>query len=90
MTAEEFLIQQWNNCICINDNISKDIYLIYDPIYIRNIKLNSLDNNTNEILPNKQSILFKIDDKYDILYVEHTKIWQKLQYDYNLNYLQTR
>lgn len=86
MTAEEFIIEKWNKCVCMNHiDYPGNIIMIYDPIHIRKMKLKSLDNI--EIVFKKSDetkILFYIDYKNHSFKANNIEIWNTLEDDYNL------
>ena len=89
MTAEEFLIQQWNKCIwMVHEDYPENILMICDPIHTRKMKLNSLDKNINIEFKKSDDtkILFYQDHKNGYFDVNYSLIWSVLEYHYKLNY----
>lgn len=90
MTAEQFLIQQWNKCISVvNDDEPSNIIMFYDKHHERKLKLNSLDN-TNKYIKfietNYTKVLFYQKHTSGYLYVNYDDIWLVLNNEYNLSF----
>ena len=89
MTLEEFLIDKWNSCVwMIHDDNPGNIVMIYDPVFIRQKKLNSLFEE-EELIFNKTPesiILFYQDYKNGYLDINYEEIWSVLSNKYGLNY----
>ncbi|MCK9445731.1 hypothetical protein M0Q50_02435 [bacterium] len=90
MTAEEFLIQQWNKCIwMVHEDYPGNIVMVYDKHHERKMKLNSLNDSKDEInfiKTNESRVLFYQDYKNGYLDVNYNKISSVLLSKYNINY----
>lgn len=90
MTAEEFLLEQWNKCFCmVHDDYPENILMIYDAIHIRKLKLKSLNNSNDDIKfikSDETMILFYQDYKYGYLDINYNDVWSVLSMKYKLKY----
>ena len=91
MTAENFLIEKWNSCVCMtHKNHPKDIIMVYDPTFIRQKKLNSLFDSNKDITFHKteeSKVYFVQDYENTFFYVDYNEIWLVLEIKYNLKYV---
>jgi len=89
MTTEEFLIEKFNSCICVQkEDEPVNIYMIYDDQYIRQCKINSLIGLPQpEYIYNDNSIiLFEQDYKSMYFFYDLENIFSVLLNNYGLNY----
>jgi len=88
MTAEEFILDKWYSCVAINHKEEPgNIFMVHDPIWLRQKKLSSLSYDDTEIKYNKTidtKILFYLDYKHHMLNIDYT-IWSLLDKKYNLS-----
>ncbi|MCK9445740.1 hypothetical protein M0Q50_02480 [bacterium] len=85
----DFFIEYWNKSICLkHTDYPQNVIMIYDPIYVRKLKLNSLNNN-KKIIPFTKTedsiVLFYQDHKNGLFDVNYELIWSVLNDKYYLN-----
>ena len=88
MTAEEFLLDKWYSCVDIkHKEESGNIFMVYDPIWLRIKKLNSLTDdepNAKLIKSIDTKILFYLDYKHHVFNIDYD-IWLILDKQYKLS-----
>ena len=91
MTAEQFLIKMFNQCVLFSHNdYPKSIFHVYDKSFIREKKIRRVMNNydnINFIITKDSDIFFEQDYKNNGFYVKHIEIWDVLESKYNMSYL---
>jgi hypothetical protein len=91
MTAENFLIDKWNSCVCMtHEDEPNSIVMVYDPIFIRQKKLNSLFDSNKDITfyKTEESKVYFVQNYENIFfYVDYEEIWLVLEDKYRLKYV---
>ena len=89
MTPEEFFIDKFNKCICVQlENEPRSIYMIHDEQFTRECKINSLLNLDEPIfkLSDKSILLFQQDYKHGYFWYDYNEIFLFFHDKYGLEY----
>ena len=88
MTAEEFLLEKYNNCVSEESEFSHNVMMYYDPIYIRKKKINLIGSpkEIKFVESYKSKMLFYKDYKTKTLEIHYEEVWRVLRDKYNMNY----
>ena len=86
--SEDFILEIFNNCVWVEDtDIQGNIFMFYDPIHIRKVKMNSVGSPKDiKFVNSSESVKMFYQDHKKGLFGVSFKYWRSLMIHYNMKH----